>query len=179
MAKRQLQKPMIMTIGHSTRTLSEFVELLHASKVKLLVDIRTIPKSRTNPQFNMDTLGEDLKGEKIEYIHMPELGGLRHPKANSLNTIWLNDSFRGYADYMETEQFNAGVDRLLKLAEKKPLAIMCSEAVWWRCHRSMVADELVARGFPVFHIMGPKQQSHTLRSFAHEENGHVSYRTAR
>lgn len=167
----------IMTIGHSTRSFAELVELLHTNGVTVLIDIRTIPKSRFNPQFNSDSLAETLPNEGIKYKHMPELGGLRHAKANSLNTVWLNASFRGYADYMETDPFREAIDKLLQLARKNSVAIMCSEAVWWRCHRSMVADELIGRGVPVEHIMsGKHRQPHTLRAFAHVEDGHVSYR---
>jgi uncharacterized protein (DUF488 family) len=170
-------KPVIMTIGHSTRPFAELVELLHTNRVTMLIDIRTIPRSRTNPQFNSDTLAEMLPNEHIKYEHMPDLGGLRHANASSLNTVWQNASFRGYADYMETDPFREAILKLLQLARRNRIAIMCSEAVWWRCHRSMVADELVAEGVPVEHIMGGKRrQSHTLRSFAHIEDGHASYR---
>ncbi len=167
----------LFTIGHSTRSVAEFVELLKLNEIELLVDVRTVPKSRTNPQFNKDTFGDDLEKAGIEYLHMTDLGGLRHAKRDSKNTVWENASFRGYADYMETEEFRNAVKDLLKLAEKKRLAIMCSEAVWWRCHRSMIADELVAEGFEVRHIMGDKKPAeHKLRSFAHVARGHVSYR---
>lgn len=166
-----------MTIGHSTRSFEELVELLHANGITMLVDIRSIPKSRFNPQFNSDTLAETLPKKGIKYKLLSDLGGLRHAKANSQNTVWQNASFRGYADYMETEPFRKGIDKLLQLARKNSIVIMCSEAVWWRCHRSMVADELVAEGVPVEHIMGGKhRQPHTLRSFAHVEAGHASYR---
>lgn len=179
MTKKQAMrnKPVIMTIGHSTRSFEEFVDLLHANGVTMLVDVRSIPKSRFNPQFNTDTLAETLPSEGIKYKHMPSLGGLRHAKASSLNTVWQNASFRGYADYMETDPFREAMDKLLQLARNNSIAIMCSEAVWWRCHRSMVADELVAEGVPVEHIMGGKhRQPHMLRSFAHVEAGHASYR---
>jgi uncharacterized protein (DUF488 family) len=179
MTKKQLAQndPVIMTIGHSTRSFAELVELLHTNGVTMLVDIRTIPRSRFNPQFNSDTLAETLPNEGIKYKHMTDLGGLRHAKASSLNTVWQNASFRGYADYMETVPFRKGIDKLLQLARQNSVAIMCSEAVWWRCHRSMVADELVAEGVPVEHIMGGKhRQLHTLRAFAHVEDGHASYR---
>ncbi|MBY0360044.1 MAG: DUF488 domain-containing protein [Candidatus Obscuribacterales bacterium] len=170
-------EPVIMTIGHSTRSLEQLVELLHSNGVTMLVDVRTIPKSRTNPQFNSDTLAEMLSNEGIKYKHMPDLGGLRHAKASSPNTIWQNASFRGYADYMETDPFRKAMHKLLQLTQRNSVAIMCSEAVWWRCHRSMVADELVAEGVPVEHIMGGKdRQPHKIRSFAHVEDGHVSYR---
>lgn len=169
----------VLTIGHSTRSLPELVELLHGSHVTLLVDIRSIPRSRTNPQFNSNALAERLPEQGVSYIHMASLGGLRHPKANSSNTVWRNASFRGYADYMETGEFREAIDELLELAKKDTVAIMCSEAVWWRCHRSMVADELVARGVTVEHIMGKDRKPHKLRSFAHAAAGHVSYHPGR
>lgn len=171
------KSPTLFTIGHSTRSLGEFVELLKLNGIELLVDVRTVPKSRTNPQFNKDTLGNDLDKEGIEYFHMTDLGGLRHAKKDSKNIVWENASFRGYADYMETDEFRNAIEELLKLAKKKKLAVMCSEAVWWRCHRSMIADELVAEGYEVRHIMGDKEPGeHKLRSFAHVKRGHVSYR---
>jgi uncharacterized protein (DUF488 family) len=170
-------QPVIMTIGHSTRSFNELVELLHANAVTTLIDIRTIAKSRTNPQFNSDNLTKMLPAEEIKYEHMADLGGLRHARANSLNTVWQNASFRGYADYMETDSFREAIHTLLRLASQETVAIMCAEAVWWRCHRSMVADELCAEGITVKHIIGNKvAQPHKLRSFAHVENGHVSYR---
>lgn len=166
-----------MTIGHSTRSLDELVELLASNGVELLVDVRTVPRSRTNPQFNKDALTVDLPQRGIAYEHMPKLGGLRHPRPDSLNTVWENDSFRGYADYMESDEFRDAVSQLVLKASKKRAAIMCSEAVWWRCHRGMIADELVARGINVEHIMGTKRpQAHSLRAFAHVEHNHVSYR---
>jgi uncharacterized protein (DUF488 family) len=172
-AKRSLK---IMTIGHSTRSFEELVELLKSNAVTMLVDVRTIPKSRTNPQFNKDVLPVALKEEGIKYKHMDNLGGLRHAKADSPNSVWENASFRGYADYMETDEFRGAVENLLKLAKQESVAIMCSEAVWWRCHRSMIADELVAVGFDVKHIKNEKEpRPHTLRSFAHVDRGHVSY----
>jgi len=171
------EQPVIMTIGHSTRSFHELVELLHANAVTMLIDIRTIAKSRTNPQFNGDNLTKMLPIEEIKYEQMADLGGLRHAKASSLNTVWQNSSFRGYADYMETDPFREAIETLWLLARKERVAIMCAEAVWWRCHRSMVADELCAQGIPVKHIIGKKvAQPHKLRSFAHVENGHVSYR---
>lgn len=167
---------LVMTIGHSTRTSEELVDELKSHGVELLVDVRTVPRSRTNPQFNMDVLIDFLPTHKISYKHMKALGGLRKAKADSKNTVWENASFRGYADYMETEAFREGIDELLEMAADKRVAIMCSEAVWWRCHRSMIADALVARGISVEHIMtGERTQPHKLRSFAHVEDGHVSY----
>ena len=166
----------ISTIGHSTRPFAEFVQLLKKNNVTLLVDVRTIPKSRTNPQFNKDTLAMDLNKEEIKYMHFAQLGGLRHAKKDSANTVWENASFRVYADYMETEDFRGGIKDLLSFATVETIAIMCSESVWWRCHRSMIADELVAEGYSVGHIMNVQEpKPHTLRSFAHVDHGHVSY----
>lgn len=174
--KREKKAPVIYTIGHSTRTLEELVELLQTNEITLLADVRTVPKSRTNPQFNKETLGDTLKEYGIKYAHWAHLGGLRHARKDSENKVWQNASFRGYADYMETDEFGDAVDTLVKQSKKERIAIMCSEAVWWRCHRSMIADELVARGFAVKHIMNLKEpKPHTLRSFAHVEGGHVSY----
>jgi uncharacterized protein (DUF488 family) len=169
------QKQTIYTIGHSTRTLDELLDLLRENGITMLVDIRTVPRSRTNPQFNTDLLERELPHEGIAYKHMPDLGGLRRAKPDSENTVWENASFRGYADYMETERFREAISELLRMAEHEQIAIMCAEAVWWRCHRGMVSDELIARGVTVQHILGPKVQTHTLRSFAHVDHGHVSY----
>jgi uncharacterized protein (DUF488 family) len=167
---------LIYTIGHSTRSDEDMLELLKNNHVRLLADVRTVPKSRTNPQFNSEEFRQFLCAHNIQYEHMKVLGGLRRPRKDSSNTVWENESFRGYADYMESAEFRQGVDRLLEIAEDTQLAIMCSEAVWWRCHRSMIADELVARGINVEHIMAPgKCSKHKLRNFAHVQDGHVSY----
>lgn len=179
MKKKQtpVNKPVFMTIGHSTRPIQDLVELLHSNGVTMLIDVRTIPKSRTNPQFNSDTLAKELLNKDIQYRHMAGLGGLRHTKKCSQNTVWKNASFRGCADYMETDAFQAALTELLQLANKNKITIMCAEMVWWRCHRSMLADELVAEGYAVEHIMSDdRRHPHTLRSFAHVENGHVSYK---
>lgn len=175
--KRKSKTPLIYTIGHSTRSDEEMLALLRAHNVTLLADVRTVPKSRTNPQFNKEEFADFLSANDIAYEHVPDLGGLRHAKADSPNTVWENKSFRGYADYMETEKFDEAIDYLLdELAATHQVAVMCSEAVWWRCHRSMIADELVARGIPVEHIMSETKTSpHKLRSFAHIKNHHVSY----
>jgi uncharacterized protein (DUF488 family) len=142
-----------MTVGHSTRSIEDFVELLKAHGVKRLVDVRTVPRSRRNPQFNREALPQALKPARISYTHMPQLGGLRHPRADSQNTAWRNTSFRGYADYMQTPDFAKGLGTLLELAGKHQMAVMCAEAVPWRCHRSLIADALVARGIQAEHIM--------------------------
>ena len=145
----------VFTIGHSTRTIGEFVELLHAQGVRQLVDIRTIPRSRHNPQFGQDQLPGSLAEASIRYSYLAKLGGLRSSRQDSLNAGWRNASFRSYADYMQTDDFAAGVDELVALAEKAPTAIMCAEAVPWRCHRSLVGDALLVRGLEVLDIIGP------------------------
>ena len=137
----------IWTIGHSTRTIDEFISLLKENEIKLLADVRTWPGSKRYPQFNKEALAESLNAHGIRYEHFPELGGRRRPRSDSKNTAWRNASFRGYADYMETEQFHKGVERLLDVAaEAGPTAIMCAEAVWWRCHRSLISDYLKVAG---------------------------------
>ena len=140
----------IWTIGHSTRTIDEFISLLKENEIKLLVDVRAWPGSKRYPQFNKDALAESLNAHGIRYEHFPELGGKRKSKPDSRNTAWRNASFRGYADYMETEQFQKGIERLARTsaaAKPCPTAIMCAEAVWWRCHRSLIADYLKSRGW--------------------------------
>jgi len=146
------------TIGHSTRSISEFVALLRSAGVQLVVDVRRMPRSRTNPQFNRDTLPESLAPEQIDYEYIAELGGLRSKRLGdgfSPNTFWENRSFRNYADYALSESFRVGLGRLRELGSKKPAAIMCAEAVWWRCHRRIITDYLIEGGDTVFHILGP------------------------
>ena len=148
----------IFTVGHSTRTLAELVAALRQVHVDLLVDVRSIPRSRAMPQFNIDTLPRSLAAEGIGYRHLSALGGRRHhPRGAppSANTLWREPAFRDYADYAETDAFRAGLDELLALAREHRCAIMCAEAVWWRCHRRIIADHLLARGVRVEHIMGP------------------------
>lgn len=166
----------VFTIGHSTRPIEEFVHLLQAHGVQHLIDIRTVPRSRTNPQFNRDTLPNSLKNAGLQYLHMPELGGLRHPRSDSENTAWRNASFRGYADYMQTPEFGAAIERLVELGGRRQVAIMCAEAVPWRCHRSLVADALTARGISVEDIMSDtRRQPHKLTPFARVEGTRVWY----
>ena len=168
--------PLILTVGHSTRTIEDFIALLKAHDVELLVDIRTVPRSRTNPQFNRDALPKSLKPAGIDYSHLGALGGLRHAKPDSLNTGWRNTSFRGYADYMQTPEFSEAIEELMEIAQKQQIAIMCAEAVPWRCHRSLVADALWARGISVEHIMSAtRRQQHALTSFAKIEGQRVTY----
>jgi len=166
----------VLTIGHSNRPLEEFLEMLRAWGVEILVDVRTVPRSRHNPQFNRESLPAALAAVHIEYRHMPGLGGLRHPRKDSINTAWRNDSFRGYADYMQTPEFGQNLHELEQLIATHTTAIMCAEAVPWRCHRSMIADAMTARGEEVRHIMSAeKADLHKLRDFARVEEGRVSY----
>ena len=166
----------IMTVGHSTRTLADFLQLLQAHHVTLLVDIRTIPRSRYNPQFNQDTFPEALKATEIGYAHLPALGGLRKAKPDSINTAWRNSSFRGFADYMQTDAFDAGIASLFTLAAGHGAALMCAEAVPWRCHRSLVADALVARGMTVAHLLSESRHSaHLLNPSARVDGLRVTY----
>lgn len=157
----------LFTIGHSTRTWAEFVALLKAWKIEEVIDVRTVPKSRSFPQFWKSRMSRALAKVGIAYLHMPELGGLRHAKKDSINTAWRNASFRGYADYMQTPEFEKGLVELNKERRKRRVCIMCSEAVWWRCHRRMIADVEVARGIPVKHVMSlTKASLHEMTEFA-------------
>jgi uncharacterized protein (DUF488 family) len=166
----------IFTVGHSTLPLESFVELLHAYGIERLADIRTIPRSRRNPQFNADTLPAALAKDGIEYRSMPELGGLRHARKDSPNGGWRNDSFRGYADYMQTSAFADGVEVLVKLGREKRTAIMCAEAVPWRCHRSLVADALLVRDVPVIEILSETDwRPHKLTGFAAVDGLSITY----
>ena len=170
----------ILTIGHSTRPIEEFIKLLRRHGIEQLVDIRTIPRSRHNPQFNSAALAKSVEDNGIGYVHLKELGGLRHPRRDSINTGWRNASFRGYADYMQTAEFEEALRRLLELCEGKRCAAMCAEAVPWRCHRSLVSDALVARGIPVEHILsGSRRELHSLTPFARIENGRLIYPEAK
>ncbi len=157
----------VLTVGHSTRTLEDFVHLLQAHEVGKVVDVRTIPRSRHNPQFNRETLPDGLREFGIGYMHMPGLGGLRHPRPDSPNQGWRNASFRGYADYMQTEEFEGHLQRLVELAARERICLMCAEAVPWRCHRSLIADALMVRGIQVEHILSPtRRQAHLLTPWA-------------
>jgi uncharacterized protein (DUF488 family) len=169
----------IWTIGHSTRTIDEFISLLKENEIQLLADVRAWPSSKRYPQFNKDALAESLNANGIRYEHFPELGGKRKAKPDSRNTAWRNASFRGYADYMETEQFQRGIERLFNVAaETGPTAIMCAEAVWWRCHRSLISDWLKARGTEVMHILNSnKREPHPFTSAARIVKGELSYET--
>jgi len=167
----------IWTIGHSTRSTDTFIPLLKANGIKLLADVRSLPGSKRYPQFNKEKLSDSLGKAGMRYEHFPELGGRRKAKPDSKNRAWRNESFRGYADYMETEDFDKGVKRLLNLAaDAGPAAIMCAEAVWWRCHRSLISDYLKVRGIEVMHILDAnKTQPHPYTSAARIVNGKLNY----
>lgn len=166
----------LWTIGHGTREAAALVDLLRAAGIAWLVDVRTVPRSRRNPQFNRDTLATTLREAGIAYTHLPALGGLRKPRPDSVNLGWRNASFRGYADYMQTPEFAAGLQALLQRAEQAPTAIMCAETVPWRCHRSLVADVLAAAGHRVEHIVGPgRTYAHARSPLARVVDGRVTY----
>ena len=174
--KRTEQAPLVLTVGHSTRTLKDFVALLLAHDVKQLIDVRTIPRSRHNPQFNQGRLPRPLQKEGIRYRHAAGLGGLRHARRDSTNTAWKNASFRGFADYMQTPEFEEALDQLIHWAQKRRTVIMCAEAVPWRCHRSMIGDALLARGIRVEEIASrSRTRPHTLTPWALVRRKRVSY----
>lgn len=171
-----MKRPCIFTVGHSTRSIEEFVELLRAHGVKGIVDIRSIPRSRHNPQFNTDVLEHSLQQERVSYKHIKELGGLRHARKNSLNLGWRNASFRGFADYMATQEFSEGLEALVKIANARETAIMCAEAVPWRCHRSLIADALTKKGWTVRDIMSRTVATrHRLTPFLKTRKGQLIY----
>jgi uncharacterized protein (DUF488 family) len=166
----------ILTIGHSTRTLAEFIGLLQAHRATCVADVRTVPRSWHNPQFNKTTLPRALKKAGLDYVHMPGLGGLRHAKSDSINVGWRNASFRGYADYMQTPGFAESLDELIRRAKRDRIAIMCAEAVPWRCHRSLIADALLVRGIRTEDIMSAtRRQVHTLTPFAQVRGATITY----
>ena len=166
----------ILTIGHSTRSWNDFLEVLRAHGVKRVIDVRTIPRSRHNPQFDRDVLKKTLRAARIGYVHLSNLGGLRRARRDSPNMGWRNASFRGYADYMLTPEFDAGLQRLIKLTRQRRGVLMCAEAVPWRCHRSLIGDALTVRGFRVEDIMSKnRSQLHRLTSFARVQNKRLTY----
>jgi uncharacterized protein (DUF488 family) len=167
----------IWTIGHSTRTIDIFISYLEENGIKLVADVRSLPGSKRYPQFNREMLARSLTEHGIRHEHFPELGGRRKATKDSRNTAWRNASFRGYADHMETEEFRTGIERLLDLASKLgPTAIMCAEAVWWRCHRALISDYLKTRGVEVVHIIGAnKIESHPFTSAARIVDGELKY----
>jgi uncharacterized protein (DUF488 family) len=169
-------KARVYAVGHSTRTAEELMALLEAHGVRTLVDIRTVPRSRTNPQFNLDTFPETLARAGLGHAHLPRLGGLRRPRQDSPNAAWRNRSFRGYADHMLTEDFAVGLEELRVLTREGPVALMCAEALRWRCHRSLVSDALWARGVEVRHILSAtRTEPHRLTPFARVRGTQVLY----
>jgi Uncharacterized conserved protein len=171
--------PLVMTIGHSTHTLEEFIRLLQAHGATCVVDVRTVPRSRHNPQFNKASLPRSLKKAGLGYVHLPGLGGLRHAKRDSLNVGWRNASFRGYADYMQTPEFAQSLEELIRLANQDRIVLMCAEAVPWRCHRSLIADALLVRGIRTEDIMSAtRRQVHALTPFAKVRGTTITYPTA-
>jgi uncharacterized protein (DUF488 family) len=169
----------IWTVGHSTRSIDDFIAALEANEIKLVADVRLLPGSKRHPQFNKEALADSLGKARIRYEHFPELGGRRKPKPDSHNTAWRNEAFRGYADHMETREFQNGIARLLQFAQEVvPTAIMCAEAVWWRCHRALISDFLKARDIEVVHILDAKKtQPHPFTSAARIVNEQLTYRS--
>ena len=166
----------ILTIGHSTRALPEFIEMLKAYQVTLVIDVRSVPRSRHNPQFNKETLPNALKLEGVDYVHMPDIGGLRRPKSDSVNMAWDNKSFRGYADYMQTKEFIEQLLDLIAFARENHVAVMCAEALPWRCHRNLISDALVVRHIKVEHIISKDSViNHELNSLAQVEGTKITY----
>jgi uncharacterized protein (DUF488 family) len=166
----------MFSIGHSTRTIEDFIALLRTYGVRRVVDVRSIPRSRHNPQFDRAALAKALHNARIHYTHLAALGGLRHARADSANLGWHNASFRGFADYMQTPEFDGGLQRLIELGKREPCAVMCAEAVPWRCHRSLIADALVVHGFPVEHILSPtRRQRHKRTPFLRVRRGRLTY----
>jgi uncharacterized protein (DUF488 family) len=166
----------VFTIGHSTRPIDQFIDLLTAHAVQRLLDVRTIPQSRHNPQYGREPLSASLEHASIHYTHMPGLGGLRRPRKDSTNTGWRNASFRGYADYMQTREFEENLDRSIELAKAEQVALMCAESVPWRCHRSLIADALLARGIDVQEITSATEaRPHALTPWARVEGTKVTY----
>jgi uncharacterized protein (DUF488 family) len=171
--------PIVLTIGHSNRTLDEFIRLLRAHNVSRVVDVRTVPRSRHNPHFDKALLPGSLKDAGLGYVHMPGLGGLRHARRDSPNLGWRNTSFRGFADYMQTPEFEQSLEELIRLANESQVALMCAEAVPWRCHRSLIADALLVRGIRTEDIMsGTRRQVHDLTPFAKVVGTTITYPVA-
>lgn len=174
-----LKKPIIYTIGHSTHSLEEFIEMLKSFNIEVLADVRRFASSKRYPWFSKENLEKVLPENKIEYIHFEALGGRRKVQPNSVNSRWKNESFRGYADYMQTEEFTKAIEKLETIARLKRTAFMCSEAVWWSCHRSMISDYLKAKGWDVEHIMKiGKSEEHPYTTPARISNGQVFYSDA-
>src|SRR5688500_4477203 len=176
-AKEDPKPSALWTVGHSSRTMQEFVGLLQSEHVERLADVRRYAGSRAHPHFNPDPFSAALSEHGVDYVAFPELGGRRAPLPASHNTVWRNAAFRGYADYMETAEYRAGIDRLRAAAARRRTALLCAEAVWWRCHRALIADDLKTRGIPVRHIMAAgRVVEHPLTSAARVVQGKLSYR---
>ena len=174
--KETSENKTVWTIGHSTRTIEELVDMLRSFQIQMVVDIRSYPGSRRYPQFNKESLEISLPENGIQYFHLPNLGGRRKVNPDSKNTAWRNEAFRGYADYMQTDSFKEAIKRLELIAKETRMAYMCSEAVWWRCHRSMVSDYLKAHGWKVMHIMDVgKEEEHPFTEPAKIINGELTY----
>jgi uncharacterized protein (DUF488 family) len=172
--------PLVLTIGHSTRALEAFNRLLHEYEVNKIVDVRTVPRSTRNPQFNRETLPKSLTAIGIGYVHVPGLGGLRHPRLDSMNQGWLNSSLRGFADYMQIQGFEENLQELVRLAGRERVSLMCAEALPWRCHRSLISDALLVRGIRVEHILGPTHLvPHILTPWAHVDGTRLIYPPAK
>jgi uncharacterized protein (DUF488 family) len=168
--------PLVCTIGHSNRTIEDFVSLLWSNEISRVLDVRTVPRSRHNPQFNLDTLPATLQAVGISYMHLPALGGLRRPRPDSANSGWRNLSFRGYADHMQSAEFRENVDQVVEMAAAQRCVLMCAEAVPWRCHRSLVGDALLVRGVSVEDIVGPgNRRPHALTRFARVDGLRITY----
>jgi len=170
------QELSVWTIGHSTLAIEDFIRSLDAFEIQLLVDVRSFPGSRRYPQFNKENLQSSLAAAGIEYVHLPELGGRRRASPDSINMAWRNESFRGYADYMETTGFELGISKLLDIAAHRRAAIMCAESLWWRCHRSLISDYLKVKGIEVIHVAAGKSEPHPYTSAARIVDGRLSYR---
>ena len=171
-----MEQPLVCTIGHSNRPIEAFIDLLQRNEIVRVLDVRTMPRSRHNPQFNSDALPASLDAVAIAYTHLPGLGGLRRARPDSPNTGWRNLSFRGYADYMQSRQFEENVQWLAEMAKTQRCVLMCAEAVPWRCHRSLIGDALLVRGVRVEDIVGPKgRKSHVLTAFARVDGTQITY----
>jgi uncharacterized protein (DUF488 family) len=171
-----MEQSEIWTVGHSNKTLEAFLGLVHSHRIEVVADVRRFPGSRRHPQFNSEQLSPALAKAGVNYLHIPELGGRREVRKDSVNTAWKNESFRGYADFMDTEEFHSGIRRLLKTSAQKRTAIMCAEALWWQCHRSLIADFLKCEGVKVWHISSEtKVEEHPLTSPARIVNGTLTY----
>ena len=177
MSAAGLPRTTLYTIGHSTRTLDDLLALLEREGIRSLTDVRTFPGSRRYPHFNRETLAAALEARSIGYAHAPALGGRRRPRADSRNVAWRNEGFRGYADYMESDEFTGALDALLAAASRSLTTVMCAEAVPWRCHRSLIADAALARGARVVHVLDARSAEHVLTSFARVEGDRVRYDT--